>query len=102
VNAPAFCLEVLDFLLGKVPHFVVDVAGQCVHYMGATYPVSLQQAHWLNLLNQNRGKLPLTQKACINACPQLSGGHFERLRNKLPMPLRALVKSKPGQGWWLE
>jgi hypothetical protein len=82
---------------------VVDVAARRVTWLGQDYQVTEELALFLDLLNKNRGKGPLTEKACMAACPRLAGGHFRRnLWKKLPPPLREITRSRPGYGWWLE
>jgi hypothetical protein len=99
----SFALDVLDHLLGNVPRLVVDVAGQNATWKGKTYPLREEQAAILDLLHKHLGKGPLAEAQMKAACPQLAGVHFNRtLRERLPAALRDLVKSKPGQGWWLE
>lgn len=98
-----FALDVLDYLLGDVPRFIVDVAAQCVHWKGKAYPVTSEQAHFLDLLHKHHGKRPLTEAKCRAACPTLPNGHFKRsLKDKLPKPLRDITKSEQGKGWWLQ
>jgi hypothetical protein len=103
-DAVTFALGVLDHLLGNVPRLQVDVAGQNVGWEGITYAVSKELALIMDLLLKNLGKGPLTAKAMIATYPQdLEGVHFNRtLRKNLQKPLRDLVMSKPGQGWWLK
>jgi hypothetical protein len=102
-SGDSFALDVLDHLLGKAPRLVVDVAGQNATWKGETYPLSEEQALILDLLQKHLGKGPLTEAAMKADCPKLAGVRFNRtLRERLPTALRVLVKSKPGQGWWLE
>jgi hypothetical protein len=83
--------------------FVVDVAGRRVSWKDQDYQVTEEQALFLALLHKNLGKAPLTEQACINACPRLAGGHFRRnFWKKLPKPLREITRSQRGYGWWLE
>jgi hypothetical protein len=89
--------------IGNVPRLVVDVLGRTIGWEGQTYPVSQEQALIMDLLLKNLGKAPLTEKAMKASCPQLADVHFNRtMRTNLQKPLRDLVKSKRGQGWWLE
>ena len=96
--------EVLDCLLGSgVSRFVVDVTARCVTWKGQDYPVTKEQALFLDLLNNHPGKGPMTEAACMAACPQLPNGHFRRnLWKPLPKPLRDITKSRPGFGWYLQ
>lgn len=98
-----FALHVMNYLLGDVARFIVDVPAQFVHWKAKPYPISREQALFLDLLHKHLGKGPLTEAACMAACPQLPNGHFKRsLWTKLPKPLRDITKSKPGFGWWLQ
>jgi hypothetical protein len=98
-----FALDVLDYLLGDVSRLIVDVPSETVHWKGKPYPVQREQALFLDLLNKHPGKGPLTESACRAACPELPNGHFRRsLWKPLPKPLREIVHSKRGFGWYLK
>jgi hypothetical protein len=94
---------VTDYLRANPPRrLVVDVAARRVTWLGQDHQVTEEQALLLDLLHKNLGRRPLTEKACMKACPRLAGGHFHRLREELPAPLSQITRSRQGCGWWLE
>jgi hypothetical protein len=77
----------------------IDSEESLIDFKGRTYVVSLEQAKFVEALINSRGPISSPQLSKLDG---LSGCcRFDRLRDKLPSPIRILIVSEPGKGFRL-
>jgi hypothetical protein len=107
-------MELIETLLRRVPSLpvaaaespapppllAVDLEQQIVWLAGRPYPVSLEQAHFVQLLNHVPGAWITTIDYGRNVMLQHKT-RVDRVYKRLPPAIRALIKSQPGKGYRL-
>lgn len=108
-------MELIETLLGRVPSLpvvaaaeppapppllTVDLEQQIVWLAGRPYPVSLEQAHFVQLLNQVPGAWITTSDYRRNEVLRHTP-RVDHVYKRLPSPIRAFIESKTGTGYRL-